>query len=48
MSGAANHVEDLFREEEDLRERIKRMSILAEDGSSIDLFDRYITAVIRV
>ncbi len=45
LSGAADYVEEVLREEEEVRERIERIGILAEDGSSMDLFERYMAAV---
>ncbi|SJL09268.1 uncharacterized protein ARMOST_12645 [Armillaria ostoyae] len=45
LSGAADYVEKVFREEEEIRERVGGMCILAEDGSSMDLFEQYIAAV---
>ncbi|PBK88951.1 hypothetical protein ARMGADRAFT_1065295 [Armillaria gallica] len=45
LSGAADYVEELLREEEEVRERIERIGILAEDVSSMDLFERYMAAV---
>ncbi|KAK0444267.1 uncharacterized protein EV420DRAFT_1622797 [Desarmillaria tabescens] len=48
MSGAAEYVENVLREEEDLRERVERMGILAEDGSLMELFSHCMTAAIRV
>ncbi len=48
MSGAADYVDKALREKEELHVRIASMGILAEDGSSMDLFGQYITAVLRV
>ncbi|KAK0438741.1 hypothetical protein EV421DRAFT_1969948 [Armillaria borealis] len=48
MSGAADYVDKVLREKEELRARTASMGILAEDGSSMDLFGQYITAVLRV
>ncbi|KAK0199866.1 hypothetical protein DFS33DRAFT_1365519 [Desarmillaria ectypa] len=47
LSGAAEYVEKVFQEEEEIRERVGSMCILAEDGTSMDLFDQYMTAAIR-
>ncbi len=40
LSGAVVYVE-----EEEVRERSERMGILAKDGTSMDLFDRYMAAI---
>ncbi|KAK0451323.1 uncharacterized protein EV420DRAFT_1560326 [Desarmillaria tabescens] len=48
MSGAIDYVDDVLQDEEEICERIERMGILAEDGSSMDLFDKYMTAAIRI
>ncbi len=48
MSGAADYVDKVLLEKEELRVRTASMGILADDGSSMDLFGRYITAVLRV
>ncbi|PBK88967.1 hypothetical protein ARMGADRAFT_1167751 [Armillaria gallica] len=45
LSGAADYVEELLREEEEVRERIERMGILAKDGTSMDFFERCMAAV---
>ncbi|KAK0444204.1 uncharacterized protein EV420DRAFT_1768322 [Desarmillaria tabescens] len=42
MSGAADYVKNALQEEEEVRNRIETMGVLAEDGSSMDLFERYI------
>ncbi|KAK0477722.1 hypothetical protein EDD18DRAFT_1087631 [Armillaria luteobubalina] len=42
LSGAAEYVEKVLREEEEIRERIGSMCTLAEDGSSMNLFGQYI------
>ncbi|KAK0475926.1 hypothetical protein IW261DRAFT_1493671 [Armillaria novae-zelandiae] len=42
LSGAAEYVEKVLREEEEIRERMGSMCTLAEDGSSMDLFGQYI------
>ncbi|KAK0199644.1 hypothetical protein DFS33DRAFT_1363862 [Desarmillaria ectypa] len=46
MSGAAGYAEKVLRDEEETREQIQRMGILAEDGSSMDIFNRYMAAAV--
>ncbi|KAK0444206.1 uncharacterized protein EV420DRAFT_1768324 [Desarmillaria tabescens] len=42
LSGAAEYVEKVLQEEEEIREQVGSMCVLAEDGSSMDLLERYI------
>ncbi|PBK81319.1 hypothetical protein ARMGADRAFT_1020439 [Armillaria gallica] len=48
MSGAADYAEKVLRDEEEIRVQTGSMGNLAADGSSMELFNEYITAAVRV